>query len=137
MLVRELSETKTIKIEDAEFVIGVIPKRLWRDLSLRLGASSGLLGKFKDRTTSEITSDPEFRTASKEVTECYFELARLGVRGHSNIKSAGGSDIPFKKDEKGYADPSMVEIYDLNEILVPLGIEVLNYNQVSETERKN
>ena len=137
MLCRDLSETKTVKIQDAEFVIGIIPKRLWRSVSLKLGGTQKMFQKFKDVGYEEFSRDPEFRQASSEIADAYFELVQLGVRGHSNLKNKDSKDIPFEKNEKGYVSDLVVEIYDLNELLIPLGLEVLSFNTATESEKKS
>jgi hypothetical protein len=137
MICRDLNETKLVKIGDAEFTVGVISRRLWRNLSIKLGKVSGIIEKFKGKKMEDISLDKEFQEVSGEIQDSYFELVRLGLKNHSNLKTGDGKEIPFVKDAKGFASEATVELYDFNGILIDLGLEVLSFNQVAETERKN
>lgn len=142
MIVRDINETKKFTIEDAEFTIRVIPRKVFRKLGMKLAKGvSRIKGQGSDPFTPEkirefVQSD-EGLEAGEALIEAYSEYVRAGVAGHSGIKTAEGAEIPFEKAEDGTVSEKTLELYDHNGLINKLAVEILKFNTLSDTERKN
>lgn len=136
MICRDLSETKIVKINDAEFTIGMVSRRNWRGISSKLGIAAGLIKKYEGKPFEEMAKDKEFIAASEDMQDVYYDLVKQGVKDHKNLLKADGSKIEFNLVD-GTVDPKVLDIYDLNGLLIQLGTEVLNFNTLGGEERKN
>lgn len=134
---RDLSETKTIKIDDAEFVIRFIPRKIWRKISGRFSSAMKVLSKYPKNAPLPF-DDPECRQMNTELEEVYRDLASYGVARHANLKKKDGSEIQFEtKLEDGRLPDQLLEIYDLNGLLPRIGNEIILFNSMTETDQKN
>lgn len=119
---KTLSATKVVEIGDEKYTIGMISRKEFQPLVAQ--AADAIEAAKAVGATKEAVS-----SANTAATEAFREIVRLGVREHSGLQDEAGKDIPF--------GPDSVETYELNGILHQLGVEVINFNVLSEEERKN
>lgn len=145
MIAKNFSKTKEVELKNAEgakFTIGMIDAGTFRQLMAKISLAKNLLVGDKDMTKEnlkEIIGKMEENTlvADERLHESFVDLVRFGVRRHSGIFSDEGSEISFVKDDGGSTADETVKLYEENFLIVPLGIEVISFNTLSENERKN
>ena len=133
---RDISETKTIKIGDAEFTIGFISRRQWRKMSSRFTEPFTTIKNSRNEDGTFKVS-PESMKASEELQDVYLDMIKYSVRDHKNLKRNDGTDISFQKDSDGNVSPLLLDTYDLNNLTAPLGMEVLMFNVMTDSDQKN
>lgn len=139
MKCRDLSETKSIKIDDAEFVVGIVSRKNWRDIANRFNQATTVIRKYrepgKEQKTEEILQlaqkDPEYAKYDNLLQEVYRDCCRLGVKGHSGITDSKDQPIKFEMNDQ------LMEIYELNKLDIRLGMEVYAFNTMTEGDQKN
>lgn len=143
MIVRDTNETTTFKIEDAEFTIRVISRKVFRKLGSKLVKVISKVRGTDDTAAltperiKEIVSSEDGLEAGEALIEAYAEYVRHGIVGHSGLKTAAGVELPFEKEVDGTVSPKTIDLYDNNGFISKLAVEVLNFNTLSEKERKN
>lgn len=135
MQIRELTETRKVKIKDAEFTIGFIPRRIWKDLIMRLSALDILKYKNIGSDKFDIKS-PEFKKSQQVMDEVYWQMVQCAVKGHSDLLNSNGKAIPFVSKD-GKVSDDIMDIYDLNSLIYGLGKEIMDFNTLSEDDKKN
>lgn len=163
MKVKLFSDKKIIKIEDAEFEIGVIDRATYQDVFSRFSAAAMILNprnsvkveetaseeekalllerakvSFLESVAKEKAENPEkYRVATEQLDGAFKDFCRYGVKNHANILTEGEKQFEFIKDENGNVADAVLSVYDLNGLTVLLGLEVMAFNRVTEKERKN
>lgn len=147
-----MTDTKTVKIGDAEFTLRVIDRRLWNALMQKTAAASkSWKSQLKKLTASDLSKskeeiskilldgiDPEELAKSNELLYlAQWEVIRNGVVAHAGIKKPSGEEIPAVKTEAGVLHDDTVNLYDLREYFIRLYSEIVAFNTTSEEERKN
>lgn len=130
---REMSETKTIRVQDIDFTIGFISRKIWRRIASRISEPMEIVNQYK----KDMKVDSKFVKASEELQDAYWDMLKYGIKNHKGFKRQDGTEILFHKDSEGFVHPELLETYDLNTLLIPLGVEIMMFNVLSETERKN
>lgn len=139
---RTMNETKQIEIEGVEFTVRVIPRRIFRRLISELAQAKLEVAGFDETLTKERLDQiqkekpQEFFRATSKLSEVYFDFARYGISSHKGFKTTSGEEIPFKKDGDVISEETL-DHYDLNGFILKLGTEAMNFNTLSEAERKN
>lgn len=136
MICRDLSETQSIKINDAEFTIGVISRKAWRDIQKNLRISGQFSKKNEGKVFSEIEQDPEFEKANEALTQAYRDMVQYGIKDHKGINNSKGQPIPCNLSG-GFLSQETLDLYEVNGLLIKLGTEVLNFNVMTVDDQKN
>jgi hypothetical protein len=145
MIARDLGKTKEVELKSAEgakFVIGMIDSGTFRQLMAKLGLAKRLLIGDRDLTKENLKDvlgkmEENTLVADEKLHDTFVEFVRYGVRGHSGIKNELGSEFNFVKDDGGKISEETLKLYEDNFLIVPLGVEVITFNTLSEKERKN
>lgn len=163
MKVKLLTDKKIIKIEDAEFEIGVIDRATYQDVYFRFSSAAIILNpknsvkieenaseeekalllerakvEFLDSVAREKAENPEkYRKATSQLNDAFKDFCRYGVKNHTNILTEADQPFEFKKDENGNVADEVLNVYDLNGVIGALGLEVMAFNRMTEKERKN
>lgn len=136
MICRGLSETKVVTIGDAKFTIGIIPRKNWRNVTTKLSIAANLSEKFQGQDPKVVGSKEGAVEASMSLQDAYADLIRYGLRYHDGLTYTEGTPVPFKITD-GIVSEETLEFYDLNNLLITIGSEILAFNTMSGEERKN
>lgn len=145
MIIRSLSDTKTFRIpgiESVEFILKTLDSKTYKRLFSNLGRCKGIVNALDAGLTIEeyrklkATNPQKYEQAEDDLHDAFADFVRYGVAGHKGIESAPGVEIPFEL-EGDIVSKKIIDIYDLQRWIIPLGLAVQNFNGVSEGERKN
>lgn len=136
MQVRQITDTKTVTLNDAEFTIGIISRKKWIELWSKLRLFRAMLGEIESEGGKAVPQEKLYEADEKfEIT--FWDLIKHGVKSHKGLKDKSGDEVAFKKDKDGLLDDSVIELYHLNGLFVSLGSEVMTFNSLTEDDRKN
>lgn len=135
MIATKLDEQKTVTIKEVEFVIGFIPRRIWKKIATRLG--SCLLNAKGETPEKALLALPkeDFISANNELNDVYFDLVKYSVKSHRGINDKDGKEIPLDLKD-GVISDAMLDLYDLNGFVVPLAGEIMQFNSMTEDDKK-
>lgn len=143
MKCRQISDTEILRIEDAEFVIGVIPEMEWIRITSQLlqfkKMIEPLIKNSKDKEGID-QSDPNYDKlidANNILNIANRSLIRFGVRGHSGLEGMDGKALPFEKADDGFADHSMVELYATNKLINKIVPSIISFSAMTGQDKKN
>ena len=141
MICRELAESKIVEVKGGEFTIGFISRRKFKEISAKMAQCQSYFGDkgITEKALKKLDSD-SVRQSTETMTELYWDLVKYGVRGHSKLEKADGTQIPYKQEKDGYGacvSEETISIYDLNGFLIPLGTEILDFNVLKDDDKKN
>lgn len=146
---RLLNETKTVKIKDAEFTIGIIDRRKFFPIKIRFCQGTlGLTNITKEELTTlsptelskKMTADmsPEEILKREDMTfSAQWDLVKYGVKAHVGCRDAEGKEILLAKDDGGCVADETLNLYELNNFLALLANDIFAFNTLSETQKKN
>jgi hypothetical protein len=153
MKLRQFKETRDCKIQDAVFKIRFIPRRIWRDIITGMYEAVGGLqfGSITEEEIVELKKGDVPKSVAKnkmelfrknvELQKAYYDMVRFGVIDHSGLENEHGK-LAFEMTlENLYnfkvVSEELMEIYDLNNLVLPLGTAVLEFNTLTEDDKKN
>jgi hypothetical protein len=123
-MIRTLEDKKWVKVGEAEFQLRFISRREWR----RISAGFSVLN-------FESGSEEKKVESSLKLMDYYSELIKIGVCSHKGI-IVDGKDYPFQLVEDKVPE-SLIDFYELNKFIVPLGAYIISFNSLTDAEKKN
>lgn len=138
MICRELSESKAIRIGDCEFTIRMIPRRIFKKLSVELAKKQGQAQALRYDPTAHagIMPPPEVIEASSGLVETFLEICKNGVIGHSGLQNAKGVAITFETNGDKLVSDSTLDIYELNGFISELASNIVEFNTLLLEDKK-
>lgn len=143
MIARDMKETKEIEIKGAKFTLGLIDAKTVRAFKSKMSyAKRMLLGDLdfnaQNLNASITKSEAAAVEADDALNAAFAGFVQYGVRGHSGIKDTSGQEIPCELDEKNHTvSEKTMSMYDNNGLIVPLASAVIEFNLLSEGDKKN
>lgn len=145
MIIKIFTETKEVELKnapEAKFTIGMVDEDTFRRLQAKLiFAKNLLLGEkaFDGENLKQLADKMEEKTliADEKLMDVLTDFVAQGVRGHSGIKTKDGTEISFETDDAGLVSKKIITLYRQNRLIIPLALDVMNFNSLSEDERKN
>lgn len=143
MKCRQISDTEILKIEDAEFIIGIIPEMEWIRITSQLLQFKKMIEPLIKNPKAEATidqNDPNYEKmieANNILSIANRSLIKFGVRGHSGLEGMDGQALPFKKTDDGFADYSMVELYATNKLINKIVPAIISFSAMTGQDKKN
>ena len=139
MIIPDLTDKHEIKIKDATFTARVLSSKTYRNLISRLSFLRELSNQVTKESLEKLEAqDPKkYEEVNEKLHDVFRDFIRQGVAGHSGITKKDGSDVAFLADEKGLVSDETLDAYDLLRVTYSLASEVIAFNTMPETDRKN
>lgn len=149
---RLMTDTKTVKIADAEFTLRMIDRRTWKKLMVETakttetwrGAYTKLSADDLKKPAEELTmivlqnlSPGQIAESNIALYESQWRVIKSGVIAHKGILDREGKEITLTKDDGGVVADGTIDLYDLRGYFLPLYTEVLKFNNLSDDDKKN
>ena len=142
VVVRSIKDTKAVIRDGAEFTIRTLSNGDYTELMARLSLATSLTSSDGDLTTEKLKrlmdqDFPKYMEWTKARDAAYEGFVRAGVAGHRDIVDKDGKQVEFKAAADGRVSEETMELYRSQRWIRQLAVEVIDFNSVSEQERKN
>lgn len=139
MIIPDLLDKHEVKVQDVTFVLRTLNSKTYRSLISRLSFLRELSNKVTKESFENLKAqDPQkYEEVNEKLHDVFRDFIKQGVVGHTGITKKDGSDVLFAADEKGLLSDETLDAYELLHITYVLASEVIAFNTMPETDRKN